>query len=81
MQGIYVDGRRPKSKKAVREAVADDPRRVMVEATSLFGGEYGGSLDGWDGSGHITFVGPDPYNNRRFYGNVVVGKDGKFRVK
>lgn len=81
MQGIYVDDRRPKSKKAVREAAADDPSRVYVESTSMFGGEYGGSLADWDGRQSITFVGPDPYTSRKFYGNIVMKADGSLQVK
>lgn len=77
-QGIYVDGRRPKSKKAVREAVADNPARVSLEATSIFGNEYDGSVaDAPDG--FYTFVGPDPYRARNFFGNIDK-KPGKIKV-
>lgn len=79
MQGVFVDGRRPKSKKAVREAVADDPARVYVEGTSMFGNEYDGPLDSWHGFA-IAFVGPDPYTNRKFYGTITIKNDGSFKV-
>jgi hypothetical protein len=71
MQGLYVDGSRPRSKKAVREAIADDPGRVRVEATSMFGDEYGGPLTAAP-SGNIAFVGPDPYTRRNYYGTIEV---------
>jgi hypothetical protein len=78
VQGIYVDYERPKSKKAVKEAVADDPSRVRIEATSLFGNEYDGSVsDAPDGT--YTFVGPDPYRKRNFYGTIKVA-GGKVTV-
>ena len=74
MQGIFLAGRtRPKSKRAVREALAaGDP--VYLEATSLFGNEYEGSIyDAPNGTYYI--VGPDPYTSRKFYGQVIVTTD------
>lgn len=75
MQGIFVDGRRPKSKKEVREAAADNPQRVRIEATSWFGNEYDGSLVNAP-QGTIYFVGPDPHTKRNFYGQIVVTEKG-----
>lgn len=71
--------RRPKSKKELREAIADLPQGVEVEATSWHGDEYGGILSEAP-NGTIVFCGPDPHSDRRFYGTVVV-KDGTFKVK
>lgn len=68
-QGIFVDGQRPKSKKAVREAVADNPNRVRLEATSIFGNEYDGSVASAP-DGFYTFVGPDPARARNYFGNI-----------
>ena len=70
MQGIFIDGRRPKSKKEIKEVVATDPSRVSIEATSMFGNEYDGELTHAP-EGRITFVGPDPYTKRSFYGTIV----------
>lgn len=70
MQGIYVTFNRPKSKKEVKEAIAANPASVSLEATSVFGNEYDGSIvDAPDGK--YTFVGPDPCNNRKFYGTIT----------
>lgn len=70
MQGLFVDGLRPKSKKAVKEAIAASVP-VRLQATSLFGDEYQGSV--YDApSGEYYFVGPDPYTDRRFYGTITV---------
>ncbi len=80
MQGIYINGRRPKSKKEIRETVAANPGAVEVEATSAFGNEYDGPLPDWDGHGRITFVGPDPYTKRSFYGNIIRKPDGTLKV-
>lgn len=71
MQGIFVNGLRPKSKKAVKEAIAADPASVRLEATSIFGNEYDGRVcDAPDGT--YTFVGPNPNTDRRFYGTVKI---------
>lgn len=79
MQGIFVGLDRSPSKKAVREAVAADPSRVRLEATSVFGNEYDGPVSKAP-DGRYSFVGPDPYRNRRYYGTIVVS-DGKITVK
>ena len=79
MQGIFIiEGgveRRPKSKKEIRETA---PEQVLIEATSLFGGEYAGRAS--HVVGKVYFVGPDPYTKRNFYGTIErVG--GKVVVK
>ena len=79
MQGIFILGLRPKSKKIIKESVAADPSRVRLEGTSMFGGDYDGPVSEAP-NGTYNFVGPDPYRDRRFYGNIVV-KDGKVTVK
>jgi len=73
MQGVWINGSRPKSKKAIKEALlAGD--EVSLEATSVFGNEYDGLVtDAPDGN--YTIVGPDPYTKRNFYGNVTVRGD------
>lgn len=78
MQGIFVKGARPASKKAVKEAIAADPSRVRLEATSWFGDEFDGPVsDAPDG--RYSFVGPDPHTSRKFYGTITVA-DGNVRV-
>jgi hypothetical protein len=75
IQGVYVNGKRPASKKAIKEAVANlSENRIRLEATSLFGDEYDGSItDAPDGM--YTIVGPDPYTSRKFYGNFKKSGD------
>ena len=70
LQGIFIDGRRPKSKKEVREVAKSAPSRIEVEATSAFGNEFGGNLTELPVFASVTFVGPDPYQKRDFYGTV-----------
>ena len=71
MQGIYVNFDRPKSKKAVKEAVAADPSRVRLEGTSMTGNDYDGPVSEAP-PGRYHFVGPDPYRKRNFYGTITV---------
>jgi hypothetical protein len=75
-QGIYIKGRRPKSKKEIKEAIVADPSQVSVEATSWYGNEYDGPMHQAPYGLRIYFVGPDPYTNRRFYGSIEVTEKG-----
>lgn len=78
-QGVFINGRRPKSKKEVREAVLANPGSVRLERTAWIGDEYDGAVDeAPEGTHH--FVGPDPYANRKFYGSVIV-RNGSVKVK
>lgn len=79
MQGIFINGRRPMSKKEVRKVARANPGAVSLEATSLFGNEYDGPLSEF--VGRATFVGPDPYLRRTFYGTLERTKEGKVTVK
>lgn len=81
MQGIYIHGSRPKSKKQIKEAVKEAGQEgafalhsIRLEATSIFGNEYDGPLDQAP-LGDYYFVGPDPYTKRNFYGRITVHAD------
>lgn len=77
-QGIYINAHRPKSKKAIKEAIAAGTV-VYAEGTgnSFFpGSEYDGPVDCAPVGTVITFVGPDPYRDRRFYGTIKVTPKG-----
>jgi hypothetical protein len=71
MQGIFIKGVRPKSKKQIREAALASPHSVRIEATSMFGNEYGGPATEMPEDATIYFVGPDPYHKRNFYGTIT----------
>lgn len=82
MQGVYLaNGTRPATKKALREALAENPSRVSLEATSLFGDEYDGPADGLPDGMTVYIVGPDPYRRRNWYANLTRGKDGRLVLK
>lgn len=78
MQGIFINGTRPASKKQVRESVAHDASNVRLEATSPFG-EYDGPVSEAE-AGRYYFAGPDVYRRRNFYGQIVVAEDGSITV-
>lgn len=78
MQGIYVNGSRAKSKAEVKRALAEG-KTLTLQATSVFGNEYDGDAT-LAPDGTYFFVGPDPYTDRRFYGQLVV-KNGEVKVK
>lgn len=76
--GVYVNGKRPQSKKAIKEAIEKNPDSVSFENTSMHGGsDFSGSEAPID----LTFVGPCPYTKRNFYGVVARKKDGTITVK
>ena len=70
MQGIFINGVRPRTKKQVKEAVANAPASVRIEATSMFGNEFDGPVSDMPIGKQVTFVGPDPYTKRNFYGTI-----------
>lgn len=78
MDGIYINGERPKSKKVIKEMLAFDPSKVSIDATSMFGGFSGPVTEGSDGD--YMFVGPCPHTKRNFYGTITK-RNGKITVK
>lgn len=80
MQGIFINGRRCKTKKALKEEIAKHgPHRVVLEATSAFGDEFDGQL-GEAPNGTYSVVGPDPYTKRSWYATIVVATGSRVRV-
>lgn len=72
MDGIFINGKRPKTKKAIKEAFAADPASVELECTSIFASnDYSGPLTEVP-PGTYHYVGPDPYTKRQFYGKIVI---------
>ncbi len=91
-QGLFINGRRPKSKKEVREfidaAYLSQVRNpgafldyIRIEATSWFGNVYDGPLSDNERTNPITFVGPDPHTKRNFFGRIEFSqKKGRWIV-
>lgn len=77
-QGIQIQGKRPTSKKSVKEAIAAG-LAVYAEGTANYfhpGSEYDGYVGDAPVGTVISFVGPDPYRDRRFYGTITVTTKG-----
>lgn len=83
--GVFVfdgaDIRRPKSKKEVKDSL---PRNIYLEGTSPYSsvipdGKVVPLTSLPDGSYGI--VGPDPYKQRNFYGQIVLAENGQVFVK
>ena len=70
-QGVWVDGKRPKFKKLLREAIENNPSSVSLEATSMFGNEYGGSIMNMPEGETVYIVGPNPHTQRNWYCNLT----------
>lgn len=68
------------TKKALREAIVNDPTSVSLEGTSMFGDEYGGKIIYMPEGKTVYIVGPDPYRTRRWYANLT-RKGDKFVLK
>lgn len=78
MQGVFIHGSRPPTKKFLKAAVdtineGGDPFSVVIEATSMFGNEFDGSLHKAleeEQHGPFYLVGPDPRTSRKWYANL-----------
>jgi len=85
-QGVFIlDGMdsRPKSKKQLKELVAEDASQIAVEQVSMFGEQFEGRLskEAIEKWGPITFVGPSPYSKRDFFGKFFLNAKGEVSVK
>jgi hypothetical protein len=68
--GIYVNYRRPKSKKELKDAFKLNPGSVTLQSTSLFGGADGPLTE--LPVGNYAVVGPCPYTARKWYASIKV---------
>lgn len=68
----FILGRKPKTKKQLREALAATPGDVTFDDTSAI--DNRGTLTADQLSPMDVIVGPDVYTDRRWYANVVNGR-------
>ena len=68
----YVNGQKPKTKKALREALQANPAVVWFEDTSAFNNR--GNVTADELSPSDVIVGPDVYTARNWYANVKNGR-------
>jgi hypothetical protein len=87
--GAFVNGDRPRTKKALREALRDNPDTVLFDQTSMFAPGQPGDMGRYlpvTGDSRIppgvtlSVVGPDPHRERRWYASVTVAADGRIRI-
>jgi hypothetical protein len=60
-----------KSKKAAKEAIDKAPETVRVFSTSLIGSSFDGPASEFPEGIIGSVVGPDPYTQRNWYGNLT----------
>lgn len=77
--GVKVNGNWCPTKKALRIALSDSGASVSFIQTGLYGGSNIRPVD-ITTSMTLVVVGPDPYTNRKYYANVVLGRDGVLKV-
>lgn len=75
--GAYVNGKRPASKKALRDALTQDPTSVTFDGTSPFEPYYG-DVTQLQAGDTLQVTGPCPHTKRNWYANVkIVGGNVK----
>lgn len=78
--GAWVDGKRPKTKKALKEALASSPADTVFDPTSTFDQQLS-NLDGTKipAGVRLQVTGPCPFTSRKWYATVEM-LNGKVRI-
>lgn len=76
--GARVDGKRCRTKAALKRALKDAPESVRFDCTELLTSNAGRSIKGTEVPEGDTLIvaGPDPYNARNWFANVKIGRNG-----
>jgi hypothetical protein len=77
--GAYVDNKRPRSKKALKDALNGAPGTVRFDSTALFGEQFNGSAGEIPDGVTLSVCGPDPYTARNWHANVIRKPDGTIK--
>lgn len=69
--GAYVGGKRPTTKKALKDTMKANPASVTFDCTSIF--DKYGTIQGDNIPSGVTLsvVGPDPFGSRKWYASVT----------
>ena len=78
--GAFINGRRPASKKALKEALRDAPATVEFDGTSGMGPQCPATPDAIPAGLKLQVTGPDPYTKRVWYATVERTGTGALRV-
>ena len=70
MQGVMVNGIRPKTKKALKDALKTMPEAVDISSTDVVGKEYDGPATEMPEHKPVYVVGPNPYTERKWYAQI-----------
>jgi hypothetical protein len=65
-----------KSKRAAKEAIDKAPETVRVFSTGLLGRSFDGPASEFPEGLNGSVVGPDPYTERKWYGNLIRSQKG-----
>jgi hypothetical protein len=77
--GAYVNNARPASKAALKRAMKEAPETVRFDRTAAVGPDAGKpDIKGTEvpEGDTMVVVGPNPYTERKWYGNVKHGRNG-----
>lgn len=77
--GAYVAGARPRTKKALREALATAPGSVIFDTTAAFNPFAHYRATEIPAGVTLSVVGPDPYAKRSWYASVTF-RDGRLVI-
>lgn len=79
--GAFINGERPRTKKALKEAIIFNPASVQFDKTSMY--EAGAVVNTTEipEDAVMQVVGPDPYNKRNWYANVLRSSTGNLGFK
>lgn len=69
------------TKKALKDVIASFPYKVVFYTTSAMEPSETVTADELDTTVNYTVVGPNPYNNRKWYATVTRDNSGKITVK
>lgn len=78
--GAYINGERPASKKALREALANAPESVRFDGTALLGEQFNGPPSTIPAGVKLSVAGPDPYTSRKWFATVEHKAGGGFKL-
>lgn len=75
--GVYIDGSAPKTKKMLKEAIADDPQRVRFYSTGALDPRSSFTIDTLSAGQKLSICGPDPHQKRTWYATIERLSTGK----
>jgi hypothetical protein len=76
----YVNGVKPKTKKALRDAIKGDPRSVSLYDLNMIGNKGTRRADEIVEGEKVSVVGPDAERDRKWYATVVMS-NGKVKLQ